>query len=66
VSAPVVPSKVQAAEYFAIDFNLGATGSKDRRPFVRLINMTHHDVPFVVSLLWLAALSGGLIFVLFE
>ena len=26
--------------------------------------MTHHDIPFVVSLIWLAALSGGLIFLL--
>jgi hypothetical protein len=30
------------------------------------MSMTHHDVPFVVSLLWLTALSGGLIFLLFE
>jgi hypothetical protein len=29
-----------------------------------LTSMTHHDIPFVVSLIWLAALSGGLIFLL--
>jgi len=28
--------------------------------------MTHHDVPFVVSLIWLVALSGGLIVLLVE
>jgi hypothetical protein len=28
------------------------------------MSMTNHDVPFVVSLIWLAALSGGLIFLL--
>ena len=26
--------------------------------------MTHHDVPFVVSLIWLAALNGGMILLL--
>jgi hypothetical protein len=30
----------------------------------RLMSMTHHDFPFVVSLIWLTALSGGLIFLL--
>jgi hypothetical protein len=30
----------------------------------RLMSMTHHDIPFVVLLSWLAALSGGLIFLL--
>ena len=29
------------------------------------MSMTHHDFPFVVSLIWLAALNGGLIFLLF-
>jgi hypothetical protein len=29
-----------------------------------LMSMTHHDVPFVASLIWLIALSGGLIFLL--
>jgi hypothetical protein len=28
------------------------------------MSMTHHDVPFVASLIWLTALSGGLIFLL--
>jgi len=28
------------------------------------MSMTNHDVPFVVSLIWLAALSNGLIFML--
>jgi len=26
--------------------------------------MTHHDIPFVVSLIWLAALNGGMILLL--
>ena len=29
-----------------------------------VMSMTLHDVPFVVSLIWLAALSGGMIFLL--
>jgi hypothetical protein len=61
----VYPPKSRKAKYFAIDCNPG--GPLHRKIgglSPRLMSMTNHDVPFVVSLIWLAALSGGLIFLL--
>ena len=61
------PWSREAKLYFAIDCNLGGRRIVRSAAFSpRLMSMTHHDFPFVVSLIWLAALNGGLIFLLFR
>jgi hypothetical protein len=63
------PRSREAKLYFAIDCNLGAAdrkvgGLRQADEHHASPNMTHHDVPFVVSLIWLAALNGGMILLL--
>jgi hypothetical protein len=64
------PRSREAKLYFAIDCNLGGRwivkigGLRQADEHHASPNMTHHDVPFVVSLIWLAALNGGMVLLL--
>ena len=65
------PSRSREAKlYFAIYCNLGGRrivrsgGLRQADEHHTSPTMTHHDVPFVVSLIWLAALNGGMILLL--